>query len=163
MQPNHLQERQRASYRASCKETLKSSKVGTVDQAMEEHPAPYDSKANGAVGNAAKQVQGLARSLKIALERAISQTISFEHPVIAWMVGHVALVLTTRRVNKNGLTVWQHLRGRQFVRSLMCVGARCLWQLLGKGPIREEPGKFQPIWKRAIFMCFVTETSEYII
>ena len=49
------------------RETLKSLKVNTVDQAMEEHPAPYDSKANGAVENAVKQVQGLARTLKISL------------------------------------------------------------------------------------------------
>ena len=71
---------------------------------MEEHPAPYDSKANGAVQNAVKQVQGLARTLKIAFGKAISKTIPLDHPVVAWMVEHVAFILTTRRVKKNGLT-----------------------------------------------------------
>ena len=61
------------------KETLKSFKVGTVDQAMEEHPAPYDSKANGAVENAVKQVQGIARSFKIALGRAIGESNRQDH------------------------------------------------------------------------------------
>ena len=37
-------------------DTSKSLKVSTVDQAMEEHPAPYDSKANGAAENAVRQV-----------------------------------------------------------------------------------------------------------
>ena len=86
------------------RETLESIKVSTVDQAMEEHPAPYDSKTNGAVGNAVKQVQGLARTLEIGFERAISQTIPLEHPVIAWMVEHVGFIPTARRVKKNGLT-----------------------------------------------------------
>ena len=54
--------------------TLESLNVNTVGQAME-HPAPYDSKANGAVENAVKQVQGLARTLGIALERAISKSV----------------------------------------------------------------------------------------
>ena len=39
------------------REKLKALKVSTVDRAMEEHPAPYDSKANGAVENAVEQVQ----------------------------------------------------------------------------------------------------------
>ena len=75
-------------------ETLKSLKVGTTDQAMEEHPAPYDSKANGAVENAVGQIQGLLRTLEIALERSISKSIPLDHPVISWMVEHAAFTLT---------------------------------------------------------------------
>ena len=97
------------------KETLKPLKVNTVGQAMEEHPAPYDSKANGAVENAVKQVQGLARTFKIALERAISKGIPLEHPVVAWLVEHAAFVFAARRLKDNGMTAYQHLRGRQFV------------------------------------------------
>ena len=111
---------------------------------MEEHPAPYDSKANGAVENAVEQVQGLARTFEIALEWAIGKSVPLEHPVIVWMVEHAAFILTTRRIKKNGLTAWQHLRGRQFVKSLMCFCERCLWKLREKGPIREGSGKFQP-------------------
>ena len=75
------------------KGTLDALKVSTVDQAME-HPAPYDSKANGAVENVVKQVQGLARTLKIALVRAIGKAIPLEHQVVAWLVGHAAFVFT---------------------------------------------------------------------
>ena len=75
-----------------------------------------DSKANGAVENAVKQVQGLARTLKISLERAISQSIPLEHSVIAWLVEYASFVLTARRFKDNGMTAYQHLRGRQFVK-----------------------------------------------
>ncbi len=97
------------------KEVLKSLKVSSLDKAMEEHPAPYDSKGNGAAENAVKQVQGLLRTHKSALEWHISKSIPREHPVIAWMVEYVAFLLTTRRVKTNGLTPYQHLRGKQFV------------------------------------------------
>ena len=101
------------------RETLKSLKVNTVDQAMEEHPAPYYSKAKGAVENAVKQVQGLARTLKISLERIINKSIPLEHAVVAWLVEHAAFVLTARRLTDNGMTAYQHLQGPQFVRSFM--------------------------------------------
>ena len=113
-------------------EALKSFKVNTVDQTMGEHPAPYDSKEHGAFENAVKQVQRLARTLKIALKRAISKCIPLEHPVISWLVEHAAFVLTARRFKDDGMTAYQHLRGRQFVKSFMVFGERCGWKLLEK-------------------------------
>ena len=77
---------------------------------MEEHPAPYDSKANGAVENAGEQVQGFARTFKIALERAISKSIPLDHSVTSWPVEHAAFILTARRPKDNGMTAHQHLR-----------------------------------------------------
>jgi hypothetical protein len=50
------------------RETLKDLKVDTVEQAAEEHPPAYDSKANGSVENAVKLVQGLLRTVKFCLE-----------------------------------------------------------------------------------------------
>ena len=108
------------------KEVLESLKVVPIDQAMEEHPAPYDSKANGAVESAVKQVQSLMRMLEIVLGRGISKSIPLDHPVVARLVEHAAFILATRRVTSNGPTAYQHLRGRQFIKSLVCLSARCL-------------------------------------
>ena len=44
-------------------ETLKGLRIETVEQAGEAHLPAYDSKANGSVENAVKQVQGLLRTL----------------------------------------------------------------------------------------------------
>ena len=98
--------------------------VSSIDQAMEEHPAPYDSKGDGAVENAIKQVQGLLRTHKSALERSIGKSIPREHVVISWVAEYVALLLTTRRVKDNGVTPYQHLRGKRFVQLVLCVGGR---------------------------------------
>ena len=50
--------------------------------------------------NAVKQVQGLARTLKVAPERAISKSIPLDHPVISWPVEHAAFILTARRLKR---------------------------------------------------------------
>ena len=107
-------------------ETLKSLKASTVDQAMKEHPAPYDSNANGSVQNAVVQVQGLMHTLKVALGRKISKAILLDHWVVSWMVERAAFSPTTRRVKNNGLTAWQHLRGLQFGQSFVYFGERCI-------------------------------------
>ena len=145
------------------KEVLKSLKVSSVDKAMGEHPAPYDSKGNSAAENAVKQVQGLLRTHKSALERHITKSIPREHPVIAWMVEYVAFLLTTRRVKSNGLTPYQHLRGKQFVHPLLCFGGKCLCKLREKGPQREESSKIESRWKRGISRGFLRKTNEYEI
>ncbi len=42
---------------------LKALKVEVLDQAAPDHPPPYDSRANGSVENAVRQMQGLLRTL----------------------------------------------------------------------------------------------------
>ncbi len=73
-------------------EVLEALKVSSIDKAMEEHPAPYDSKGNGAAENAVKQVQGLPRTPKTALERSISNSMPLDYPVISCMVEHAAFI-----------------------------------------------------------------------
>ena len=57
--------------------------VDGPDQAGEAHPAPYDSKGNGSVENAVRQVQGLLRTVKRCLEVRLRRMIPVTHPVMA--------------------------------------------------------------------------------
>ena len=68
------------------------------------HPAPYDSDGNGDVEYAVGQAQGLLRALGVALGRSIGHNIPHAHPAVAWLEGHVACILASRRVEGNGLT-----------------------------------------------------------
>ena len=76
-------------------EALGALKVTGV-QAGEEHSPPYDPQANGAVESAVKQVKGRLRTMKLCLERRIRERIPPRHPIIAWMVTHVADLLRFR-------------------------------------------------------------------
>ena len=92
------------------------------DQAAEAHPAPYDSKGNGSVENANRQVQGLIRTLKRCLEVRLKQRIPVDHPLMAWLVKHAAWVLTTRVRGKDGQTAYERLRGKPFARKSIGFG-----------------------------------------
>ena len=75
---------------------MKTSVVG-MDQIGFEHPPPYDSRANGSVENACKQLKGQIRTLKLGLEQRIQKRIPEEHPVMTWLVEHAAWLLTARK------------------------------------------------------------------
>ena len=61
------------------RESLKRIKTSVVDQASFEHPPTYDSKSNGSVENAVKQIKGMLRTLKLGLERNIGKRVPDEY------------------------------------------------------------------------------------
>ncbi len=144
-------------------ETLKSLRIETVDQASPAHPPAYDSKANGAVENAVRQVQGLLRTLKLCLESRIGKRIPTEHPLLAWLVRHTAWLLTVRVRGQDGRTPYQRLRGKPFARRLVAFGEECLGKFATKGPSHDEDGKLRPRWFRGVFLGYDRLTAEYVL
>ena len=53
----------------------------------------YESKSNGIAERGVKSHEGHCRVLKIALENRLQRRISILHPVIPWLVRHVAHML----------------------------------------------------------------------
>ena len=59
------------------KGTLKAIRVdGIVDQALEEHPPPYDSQSNGLVESVVKSVRGMTRTL----QRCVGEQLGLQDP-----------------------------------------------------------------------------------
>ena len=127
-------------------EALGALKVTGV-QAGEEHSPPYDPQANGAVESAVKQVKGRLRTMKLCLERRIRKRIPPRHPIIAWMVTHVADLLRFRLRGMDGKTPYERVRLRPFSSRLVCFGESCLYKGRSKEPVREEH-----IWHRGVFI-----------
>ena len=75
---------------------LRALKVGEIAQVMEESPPPYDSQANDGIEIGVKLVRGIVRTLKSCIEERVQMGIPADHPMIAWVVQHAALLLTTR-------------------------------------------------------------------
>ena len=123
---------------AVLKESLKVLRIDGVDQAMEEHPPPYDSQANGKVESAVKSVRGMVRTLQVALEEQLQSKIPATHPIMHWLVGHAADILTWRIRNVDGLTAYQRARGKPFVYKLIGFGERCNYKFNSKVPVGES-------------------------
>jgi len=95
-------------------EVLRGLKLEATEQVAEVHPAPYDSKGNGSVENAVRQVQGLVRTMKRCLEIRLRRRIPADHQVMAWMVKHASWILTIRVRGRDGKTAYERLRGKPF-------------------------------------------------
>ena len=123
-------------------EALKGLRVEAIEQATEAHPPAYDSKANGSIENAVRQLQGLLRTLKLCLEDRIGKKIPTEHPLLAWLVRHTTWLLSVRIRGEDGKTAYARLRGKPFARRLVAFGEECLGKFPVKGPRHDEGGKF---------------------
>ena len=119
---------------------LRALKVSEIAQVMEESPPPYDSQANGGIEIGCKLVRGMVRTLKGCLEERVQMRIPADHPMIAWVVQHAALLLTTRVRGHDGKTAWERVRGKPFGTRLMGIGEHCRWKLRSKEPIEHGRG-----------------------
>ena len=115
-------------------EALCSLKVNGV-QAGEEHPPPYDSQANGAVESAVWQIKGRLVAMKSDLESRIQRKIPPKHPIVAWMVPHLADLLRFRLRGSDGKTPYERVRLRPFNTQLLHFAGNCLYQTRAKEPL----------------------------
>ena len=137
--------------------------VMDMEQVGKEHPPSYDSRSNGSVENAVKAVQGLLRTVKLGFEAKVGKTVPLTHPVVAWMVEHVAWILTTRRLGVDGRSPYHSVRGRPFTRRLLEFGEMALYKLPMKGPRHDERGKLEERWRRGVFLGFARQSNEYVL
>ena len=105
-----------------------------VKQVMEEHSSRYDSQSNGLIEVALRDYQGLLRTLVAALQRRISQAVPADHALFAWLVGHAAWVITTRRLGHDGRTAHVRARGHAFNKREFEFDEKVLYKLPMKGP-----------------------------
>ena len=100
------------------KDSLKTARVEIeeLEQVQEEQAVRYDSKSNGDVENAVKQVTGLLRTLKLCLEKRIGMKIPSSHPIISWLIEHTAWLLNTRMVGADGVTAYHRTKGRSYAK-----------------------------------------------
>ena len=118
------------------KDSLKTARVEVeeLEQVMEEQAVKYDSKSNGDVENAVKQVTKQLRTLKLCLGKRISKKIPTAHPLLTWLVEHSAWVLNTMVVGPDGLTAYHRTKGKSYAKRGIAFGEYAMYMLPTKGP-----------------------------
>jgi hypothetical protein len=109
--------------------TIKSKRKG---ETMIEHSKVYDSQSNGVVERAIQTVEGLTRTLKMSLERKIKKSIPSKHPIMTWLVEHVADLLNKYSVGKDGRTAYERIRGKRYHGEMIEFGRRIFHMSPGK-------------------------------
>ena len=87
--------------------TLLLDKLGM--SALEEEPHPHESQSNGAVENGVRLTKGLLRVHLLALERTLGHRVPSKHPILAWLVEHVADTATKYLKGADGRTAYERL------------------------------------------------------
>ena len=95
---------------------------------LEEEPQPHESQSNGAVENGVKLIKGLLRVHVLALERKLGHRVPAKHPLMAWLVEHVADVATKYLRGVDGRTAYERLFGKQVHEECLEFGEKVLWK-----------------------------------
>ena len=81
---------------------MMSERNPDMQNVMVETSAKYDSKSNGGTEVGVRLVRGVYRTLRLCLEARLGKKISVAHPIMAWLLMHVSLVLNSRVRGKDG-------------------------------------------------------------
>ena len=90
---------------------------------MKENSAVGDSKGNGIVERANRNVEAQMRTMAAALEEKTEQKLDPGSSVLSWLVLHAGTVLRQFSIGKDGKTPHQRLRGRKSKKQLMEFGS----------------------------------------
>ena len=121
---------------------------------MEEQAVKHDSKSNGDVENAVKQVTNLLRTVKICLAKTISKKIPTSHPLLTWLVEHAAWLLNTRVMGTDGLTSYHRTNGKSYAKRSIGFGEYVTHMLPTKGPQQAALGKLDARWRHRHIMGY---------
>ena len=69
-----------------------SGKAGEMTDASPEHSAVGESASNGVAEQTVQQFEDLLRTLKAALEARLKTRLPSKHPVMRWLIQHVASI-----------------------------------------------------------------------
>ena len=72
-----------------------------------------DSDSNGTIESAIGSVEGVARTLRIALEEKVGQRLLAIDPIIPWLIRHAGHIIIRCWVRPNGTTAHQMVKGRR--------------------------------------------------
>ena len=141
--------------------TISKSVIG--DQITCENSPVGESESDGDVENAASKVQGMFRTIRSNLEANYGQKIPTDHPILAWMVRHVSLLMFWFEKGSDGRTPHFRVKGKEFRKKLADFG-ECVWylRLKTKGKNKGAQGsKYR--WAEGVWCGLRQESNEHII
>ncbi len=134
-----------------------------LDQLTKEDPAADDSQANGGTEIGVQLVKGMLRTHKLCLESRVDRYIPVGHPIVAWMLEHVTLLLNTLVRGTDGMTAWARVRGRAFGQQLLGFGESLLYRYPSKGPRHAPDGNIGALGHDGVFLGYDRFSNTFMI
>ena len=149
---------QEAALRDLVSEVQKLRAEDDLETVVEESKV-YDSQSNGVAERAVQTIECIARTNKLALEQKIRKLIPSCHPIMTWLVEHCADVLNKYKVNKNGRTAYEVIRGKPYNGEMFEFGRKVYHMHPGK----PQGGSMAPRWSTGIFLGKTWQSDECMI
>jgi hypothetical protein len=107
---------------------LREAIMGQLHEgAIPVQPVPGESASNGAMENGVKLFKGVLRVHLAALEKKAGVLIPTDHPVIAWLVEHVADIMSKYLLGADGHSAYERLFGKPVREEGLEFGERVLY------------------------------------
>ncbi len=127
---------------------------------IEEDALVKESRSNGMIENAIREVQGMVRTFKDHVEAKCGISLPRDSPLIPWIVLHAGRVITSYKIQKDGRTAFERLRGKRARTNAIPIGEKILYQ-----PVRHQTKreKLDSRWEYGIYVGFVMQSMEALV
>ena len=132
-------------------------------EAIPEEPPVGDSRSNGEIEAAVKEVKGLMRSVKSDLEHKLNIDIDKKHPILAWLPTYVADVISRHRVGPDGRTAEKRRTGRNWRRPTFQFGELIYVHEAMAKTARQARGSYEPVMKEGRYIGHHGRTGSLLV
>ena len=126
--------------------------------AVPENSAVGESASNGRAERTVQEVEDLLRVHKLALEAHIGVQIPSRHPVVRWLVEHVADILSKLKVNSTGQSPYEELHGKRAQERRAAFGERVFYYTPKK-----SRAKLDKRWKLGVYLGHAANSNEAFV
>ena len=132
-----------------------------------ENPFAYNRQSNGAAEKAVQDVSGQVRTLKLALEARLGIAIPETSAIMDRAIEHAAYLLSRCSIGHDGVTPYERLTGRKWVRSIVEIGETVLAKFalskLGYGKRKAQKNKLGARSIKCVLVGQLSRTGEHIV
>ena len=137
-----------------------SSTDGATRSIIEASPVG-SSGSNGFIERGIQDVEGQARTIKVAFESHVGVEVPSDHNLVPWIVEFAAVSINRGQVSSDGKTAYERLKAKPASLCGLEFGERVLWR--SNVPARDRRNKMDSEWKHGIFIGQRTLSGEYIV
>ena len=140
-------QREVARLRKEAGTALENSKVG-------------DSNSNGKIEKAIREVKGMIRTLRRSIEAKIGTPIKLDAAIVPWIVRHAGYIITRCRIQEDGKTAMQKMKGRKVNVPWVPLGEAVLFKL---PKVPNMPGDFADRFEIGAWVGCTIRSGEHLV
>ena len=119
-----------------------------------------DSNSNGKIEKCVRELKGQIRTLRSALSEKISTNLDIDSPIMPWMIRHTAYIVTRCKVQEDGRTAFQRMKGRKTTVPLLPFGETMLFKM---PKTNRNLGDLQDRFEKGIWIGTTVRSGEHIV